>query len=86
MRDELVKCRTLKSPDDRRHDFTERLRKFVIENPERELDITKVFDGDLTSWRKTLVNRLAYLQQISRIPGVDISVSTDHTKFKILAE
>ena len=79
----------LKSPDERRNDFTERLRKFIIENPEREIDITKVFfrtkEEDLTGWRKTLVNRLAYLQQISRIPGIDISVSTDHTKFKTLA-
>ena len=69
---------------DKKKYFKETLKDFLISNPEKEFNTEKIFNAKYIKWRTSLINVLTEIQRFHEIDGHDVSISTDHTRFKLL--
>ena len=69
---------------DKKKYFKDTLKDFLINNPEKEFNTEKIFNEKYIRWRTSLINVLAEIQCFHEIVGHDVSISADHTRFKLL--
>jgi hypothetical protein len=83
LRGELVKCKVL-PVEQRREDFTNRLKDFLIGHPGDILECSRIFPESMEKWRETLIRVLGQIQRVDRIPDHEVSVNSDYSKFRLL--